>query len=346
MPTRLSDIIEPTTFAAYVKNRTAEKSEIIASGAMVADEELSTSLAGGGRTFDAPHFRDLDNDEEHVVTDDSPEEYSDGVAGPDPKKISTFDEVAVRMYRAQSWGSSVLAGVLAGADPMSAIGDLVADYWRRRLQVATIAAVRGVMADNAAAPVGSEHEQGDLTNDVSGSSYSAGTTNFTLSALYDTQQTAGDAMSMLKLLLVHSVVYTTMKKNNLIDFVRESDQTPEIPTIGGMRVVVDDGMPRVGNVYESWLFGPAAIRFGQSAPPNAVTTSFKDGAGNLGGMDVLYNRVQWCIHPRGHSYVGTAPKGGPSNDATTNNLAAAGSWQRVYPERKQIPIARLITREA
>ena len=72
----------------------------------------------------------------------------------------------------------------------------------------------------------------------------------------------------------------------------------------------------------------------------------KAGAGNGGGADVLYNRVEWLMHPVGHAYIGTAPKGGPSNAATSNNLAAAGSWSRVFPERKQIKIARLITRES
>jgi len=69
-------------------------------------------------------------------------------------------------------------------------------------------------------------------------------------------------------------------------------------------------------------------------------------AGDGGGQDVLHNRVEWTLHPTGHAYIGTAPNGGPSNAATANNLAAAASWSRVWSERKQIKIARLITREA
>jgi hypothetical protein len=52
------------------------------------------------------------------------------------------------------------------------------------------------------------------------------------------------------------------------------------------------------------------------------------------------------IHPVGHRYDASAPAGGPSNASTTNNLANATSWKRVFPERKQIKIARLITRES
>jgi len=69
--------------------------------------------------------------------------------------------------------------------------------------------------------------------------------------------------------------------------------------------------------------------------------------GNGAGSDTLYNRVEWCIHPVGHAYVGSpATDGGPTNAATANNLAYSHSWVRVFPERKQIKLARLITRES
>ena len=69
--------------------------------------------------------------------------------------------------------------------------------------------------------------------------------------------------------------------------------------------------------------------------------------GNGKGADILYSRTQWAIHPVGHRFAVASPAvGGPSNASTSGNLAHADSWVRVYPERKQIKIARLITREA
>jgi anti-sigma factor RsiW len=119
-----------------------------------------------------------------------------------------------------------------------------------------------------------------------------------------------------------------------------------IPTFLGRRVVVDDGMPAASNIYETWLFGSGALRLGAGAPKVPTETDRLPSAGNGGGQEVLYDRVEWAIHPVGHAYVGTAPNGGPDNTATANNLAAAASWSRRFPERKQIKIARLITREA
>ena len=59
--TRIADVVVPEIFTPYVQQLTAEKSRIIQSGAMVMDSELSSSLAGGGLTFNLPSFRDLED---------------------------------------------------------------------------------------------------------------------------------------------------------------------------------------------------------------------------------------------------------------------------------------------
>ena len=64
----------------------------------------------------------------------------------------------------------------------------------------------------------------------------------------------------------------------------------------------------------------------------------------------LADRIQDDIRQRrlepGDAYTGTAANGGPGNGAGANDLQNAGSWDRVYPERKQIKFARMVTREA
>ena len=137
-----------------------------------------------------------------------------------------------------------------------------------------------------------------------------------------------------------------MQKNNLIDFIPDARGEIEIPTFLGREVIVDDGLPSTGNVYDTWLFGMGATMLGMGTPKVPVEVERKPGAGNGGGQEVLYMRNEWLMHPTGHAYVGTSPNGGPTNAATSNNLADAGSWARRYPERKQIKFARLVTREA
>jgi hypothetical protein len=335
--TAVADVVVPTLFAPYVQILTEEKSRLLQSGAVVRDPRLDAFLDGGGLTMHAPSWGDLDNEEENVSGDIEPDSV--------PSKINAQDEIVVRMSRNKSWGTADLAGDLAGSDPAGAIATRVANYWTRRMQAMFIATMKGVFADNAAAPTAGEHVLNDLTFNASGAAFTDGVTNFSAESFIDATLTMGDSMEDLGMIMVHSIVYGRMMKNNMIDFVTDSNQQINIPTFLGRTVIVDDGMPSNAGVFESWLFGRGAIRMGLGSPKVPVETERLPAAGNGGGQEVLYSRTEWTIHPVGYKYAGTPGKGGPSNAATSNNLAAATSWERVYNERKQIKIARLLTRE-
>lgn len=335
--TQVSDIIVPEQFTPYTQQLTEEKSRLIQSGVVTVDPFLDAFLAGGGLTINAPSFKDLDNDDDNVSSDQG--------SAATPNKIGTSQEIAVRLSRNNSWATADLAAALAGSDPAEAIASRVSDYWVRRAQAAFVATVKGVFADNAAAPDASEHVQNDMTHDISGASYSAGVTDFSAEAFIDATLTMGDSMEALGVLFVHSIVYGRMQKNNLIDFIPDARGEVMIPTFLGREVIVDDGVPFSAGVFESWLFGLGAVRLGRGSPKVATEVDRNPLANNGGGEETLTNRTEWTFHPMGHAYVGTSPNGGPSNAATSNNLAHADSWQRVFGERKQIKIARLITRE-
>ncbi|KKM82680.1 hypothetical protein LCGC14_1316970, partial [marine sediment metagenome] len=99
-------------------------------------------------------------------------------------------------------------------------------------------------------------------------------------------------------------------------------------------------------VYDSWLFGAGFLRLGSSPPKVPTEVVRYAGAGNGGGQEILYSRQQWSLHPVGHAYTGTSPNGGPGNGTGANELNVGTSWNRVYPERKMIKFARLVSREA
>ena len=338
--TQVSDIITPEIFTPYMLQSSEEKSRLIRSGAAVRDALLDQELAGGGLTFNVPSFKDITNDDDNVSSDEAL-----GSNDSSPKKLGTSKEIAVRLSRNQSWSSADLATALAGADPMEAIANKVANYWAKRQQAAFVATMKGVFADNDAAPSGTEHTQYDMTNDIKGASYVAGVTDFSAEAFIDAAVTMGDSMEDLGMIMVHSIVYARMQKNNLIDFIPDASGAVKIATFLGRVVIVDDGMPASAGVYASWLFGAGAVRLGVGTPKVPTEVERDPKAGKGGGQETLYSRLEWIIDPVGYKYAGTTSKGGPTNAATSNNLAHAGSWQRVYPERKQIKIARLITRE-
>ena len=211
----------------------------------------------------------------------------------------------------------------------------------------------GIDKDNGA------NDSGDYAHEIVGTGFVDGVTNFSAEAQIDAAQTMGDSSDDLSMLMVHSVVFARMQKNNLIDFIPDARGEVEIPTFLGMAVIRDDGMPSgtsvvrkdgsagVVGMYESWMFAAGALQLGVGSAKVPAETSRKPDAGNGGGQETLYNRVEWLPHMSGHAYVATSPaNGGPSNAATANNLNIASSWNRVWPERKQIGYARLITRES
>jgi hypothetical protein len=347
--TQVSDIITPEIFTPYVAQLTEEKARIVQSGALMRNGLIDSMLSGGGITFNVPSFRDLDGDDaDNVSTDDVSDyiaaDYNAGTPNPrldaEPFKIETSQEIAVRLSRNNSWSSADLAAALAGADPMDAIAQRVAYYWTRRLQQAFIATWNGVILDNVA------NDASDYINDVSGAAFVDGVTNFSAEAFLDAAVTMGDSMEDLTMVMVHSVVYNRMQKNNLIDFIPDARGETQIATFLGREVIVDDGLPVTGSVYDTWLFGSGASQFGVGSPKVPTEVHRLPLAGNGGGQEVLTTRTEWCIHPTGHAYTGTAPSGGPGNGTGANALNNAGSWNRVYAERKQIKFARLVTREA
>lgn len=340
--TQVSDIVVPEIFTPYVQQITEQKARLIQSGVLARDAAIDALLAGGGLTFNVPSFKDLADDADNVSSD-----VAAGVSDATAAKIETSTEIAVRLSRNKSWSSADLAAALAGADPQAAIAGRVGYYWARRLQAAFIATITGVFNDNEAAPAATEHVQNDMTVDISGVGFVDGVTNFSAEAFIDALTTMGDSNTELSAIMVHSVVMARMKKNNLIDFIPDARGEIQIPTFLGREVIEDDGMPFSSGVYESWLFGAGAVRLGVGTPKVPTEVDRKPEAGQGGGEERLYSRTEWCLHPVGHRFAVASPAiGGPSNASTSGNLAHADSWVRAFPERKQIRIARLITRES
>jgi len=164
-------------------------------------------------------------------------------------------------------------------------------------------------------------------------------TKFNRDAFVESVYTMGDSADGLKVMAVHSATMALMVKNDDIVYIPDSKGELSIPTYLGVRVVVDDSMPvRAGTtsgfVYTSMIFGAGAFGYGDGVPLNPVEVERQAAQGNGAGIETLWTRKTWILHPFGYKDTGT-----PS--ATSYSLAeleAATTWQRVIP-RKLVPLA-------
>lgn len=301
-----------------------------------------------------PFFKDLADDADNV-SDDNPATLAFS------KKIEAAADTAVFQRRNQNWSEMDLANELITGDPLGAIASLTSRYWRGRRHAALKALLKGVFAanDKLNSPGGGDGTpgSGDLTFVSGGPSYNDGVTDLNHNTLADTLGTLGVYQDLEGgILLVHPNIYTSMRKDNLIDFIKPSDQLQPIPFFGNLRVVQDASMPtgdllnNPGRVdYESWILpaGSIQVGFGSAKVPQEISRI--PDAGNGGGQTKLFQRVVYSMHLPGYSWNVThanTSAGGPSNAASTSQLAHEDSWLRVFPERAQVPVARLISTEA
>lgn len=126
-----------------------------------------------------------------------------------------------------------LASELSGDNPILALQGRVLDYWERQWERRLIASLLGVLASNVA------NNAADMVVDISGA---AGTVaDFSALAVSDAAATLGDRLEDVKAIAMHSAIYSEALKNDLIEFIPQSQGLP-IKTFRGMAVIMDDNL--------------------------------------------------------------------------------------------------------
>lgn len=306
MTTRIVDVIVPEVFNPYLIQRTAELSALVQSGIIVPDPQLDSLASTGGTIVNMPYWNDLTGESE-VLDDTDPLTVN---------HITTAKDMARLHTRGKAWGANDLAKALSGDDPMRAIGDLVAAWWNRDRQRMLFSTLNGVFASTSM--------EGNM-HDISGETDAGGIIN--ASNTVDAQGKLGDAADELTAFSMHSAVYNSLRKEQLIEYNVNPTTGVKIPSYLGKNIVIDDGHPNTGGVYTTYLFGPGAIGFGNGAAPVPTETD-RD---SLQGDDILINRQHFILHPRGVKWTEeSVAKVSPTN----LELAMADNWNRVYENKK------------
>lgn len=331
--TRITDVIVPEIFNPYVINRTAELSALFQSGIIGPVAELEGKLNDGNVIVHMPHWNDLTGEDETLKDDED--------WGLTPGKITSGQDIATQIFRGRAWATGDLSKQLSGDDPMAAIGDLVADYWIKRLQAAAISVIRGLFV-GATATLKDTHVLDvsvDKLSEVREANLIGGNT------IVDGFAKLGDAHEALTGMVMHSVPYFNLVKQQLIESVRDADGKLLYNTYMGKRVIVDDGCPTFDGAgdgasdkskkYMTILFGQGALGYVEGSPEFPTETD-RD---KLGGVNILITRKHFVLHPRGVKFTSnTVTKITPNNSELANNA----NWEKVY-EDKKIRMVAVIT---
>jgi len=332
--TRLSDIIDVTVFQDLPAVNSPIKSAFFESGIINANPLLDSLASAAGKTAELPFWKDLDGTSEVNYSNDDPSSVAT------PQKIVQGEQSARKAFINKGWQVADLASEVAmGTRAMDAIRARTDTYFMRQWQARLIATTNGILADNIA------NDSGDMVIDVAAEAVAdqTATTKFNRDAFTTAVFTLGDASSELTAVGFHSAVLAQAVKNDDIVYMPDSQGSLTIPTYMGLRVIVDDGLTVTagttdGFKYTSVLFGNEAFGYGVGSPEVPVEIERSAALGNGGGIETLFIRNTWILHPFGFQNTGT-----PSGVSYTNaELAGAGSWDRVV-ERKNCPLAYLIT---
>jgi len=340
---RLANIIDVTIFNDLPAEDSPEKTAFFASGVIARNAMLDNLANSPGKTAELPFWRDLNAADEPNYSNDAPGDVAV------PKTIEQGEQIARKAFLNQGWSESDLAAELAmGGNAMRRIRARVDSYWTKRWQRRLVASSIGVLLANVA------QDSSDMVHDISIQDGDAATAAnlFSRSALIAATFTLGDRWDGIRTMVVHSVVMQRMIEGDDIVYIPDSQGQLTIPTYLGRRIVVDDGAPVIAGTtsgfrYVSMLFGEAAFGYGEGTPLVPTEVEREAAQGNGAGVENLWTRKTWVIHPFGYQFTSntvTGPTGKTVNNIspTDANLALAANWDRVI-DRKNIPLAFLIT---
>ena len=332
---RLSDVFIPAVYGSYTAVNNPETSAFVQAGVIARNAAMDTLARQANKTFTVPFWQDIDPTIEPNYSNDDPADLAV------PNKIGTGTMTARKAFLNQGFGEMDLVTEMVAADPLQHVRNRFGTYWTRQMERRLIATCVGVLADNVA------NDAGDMVVDVSGQAGSAAL--FSSDVFIDAAYTMGDQVENLRAIAIHSSVAARIDKNNEITTVRDSDGNIVVRTYKGRAVIIDDSLPVSGSgsdrIYTSVLFGGGAIGFGgvegnavalgEGVPKTPAAVTRTEEAGNGGGMETIWERRTWLLHPFGFEWIeGTLTEFSP----TLADLRLATHWNRVVA-RKNVPLA-------
>lgn len=330
--TQISAIWTPQVASSYKVLDALEKTAFADSGILTTTDEMSTLLNSRTPKIEMPYWNDLDASIEPNYSTDNPADIAV------PQAVTTGMMSAYVANLNEGFSSASLVKELTAKDPLAElVRGRINPYWQRQAQRRLIATAIGVYRENVA------NGSSDMVETDTATGLNA-------DIIIDAEASMGDNLDKLGAIVMHSKKYADLQKQNLIDFVEYSDAKTRFAMYQNKRVVVDDSMPNLGTElapqYLTIVFGAGAIGYAVGQPYNAETIAYVDDQANGGGVETLWTRRKFIIHPLGYTFTADTITGnGTEVEALAPSwadLALAVNWERIVP-RKAVPISFIVS---
>lgn len=333
----LRQVFNRNVTLSYMVNNPIKQTKFWQSGAFVSDARLRQLLTSGSQTFTVPFINPIDSDLEPnygntVFTDLAM-----------PRGIEGYSSQGRAAYVNEGVLESRLQAHLTGVSPLQAIAGMLDQFWIGQAEnraIATLIGIRNYDQANGKA----------LTTDISKATATAAS-GFDVNAFIDAEGTLEEAYQGTGLLIVHPLIATKMRKQNLVEKVTTSADLPPVETYNGRRVVQSKRGTVIGKganaQYVSSIIGAGAIAADMVAGNDDLEIERTAATGNGSGHTTLWTRRDLLIHPQGFSFVADPATltGGTKNEAISaswEDLTKAANW-RLDASADNLAIRFLVT---
>lgn len=333
--TTLADMQIPESWSAYIVEKSTATNAFFKSGVVADNTPAFHNLASAGTLVTIPAYKPLD-----VVDPQLADDTKDLLLN----KIKTDQFQARKLAFNQAWSATDLSQELSGTDPLSTIGNSVADYWSAIYEKIILAELTGMFASSSMK--GINQFDATATKDPT----------FSLTNFNEARFQLGDHYKDLSLVVIHSDILKQLQNANIIDAktgmmntfvingntgVPTSITAPDAgDTIKGVQIVVDDALTKDSTgKYNSYLFAKGAISYAELPVDHAVENG-RDALTN-GGVDYLINRRMFVMAPQGMGWNETNFGVGNKFPSLTD-LQDGKNWVRQF-DPKMIPLVKFTT---
>lgn len=271
------------------------KTPVIASNVIRTDDSIMDLIGEKGNVATIPFYKPLNAREEGMEALNN-----DGLTNNVPVDVAGGKQTCMMIQRMKAFKAKDFTQELTGADPLGNIKKRVANYYLQVWEDELMNIARAVMGISGL----SSHVL-DLTAESSDANKVIGA-----STLIDAEQMAlGDMAEGMGLLVMHSKIFASYKKMELVDYAKYVvgnviQKEITLPNIGGKIVMVTDynttEVAGGATIYNTWLFGEGA--FLSCDKKNYKNQYYADyDPETSAGTEKLYTKQGKVLHPNGVS---------------------------------------------